>query len=193
MTVAPVKQQLKQDLKFDKFQQWCIIQAKQLPKGGLSVHLPSSSLWGAFLSPTCHPFVICWCELKAVGVLKIHRDKERLKCHRAFVTSTFSIWVARVPLRSLLPPSCSLTGQQNHLRGEHGADLGEEHMTGQSKQDVCFEGGEPHHPLQISRVLVINVNTWQSGTFLALWRSHEGCVCSPFSCQRSTIPASRWF
>lgn len=44
-------------------------------------------------------------------------------------------------------------GQQNHLRSEQGADLGEQHMAGQSKEDVRFEGGEPHYPLQISRVL----------------------------------------
>lgn len=64
----------------------------------------------------------------------------------------------RVSLRSLTPHPQSLLraaspGQQNHLHSQHGADLGEQHMTGQSEQDVRFEGGEPHHPLQISRVL----------------------------------------
>lgn len=64
----------------------------------------------------------------------------------------------------ITPPSPhSLTAQQNHLRSEHGADLGEQHVTGQSEQDVRFEGGEPHHPLRISRVLCTHANTWQLG------------------------------
>lgn len=40
-----------------------------------------------------------------------------------------------------------------HLWSQHGADLGEEHMTRQSKQDVLSECGKPHHPLKISCVL----------------------------------------
>lgn len=93
---------------------------------------------------------------KAVGVVKIHCDKEHLKCHRAFVTLTHPPRPGVFLSGHYTPPhpsSCSLTGQQNHLHSEHRADLGEQHVTGQGEQDVCFEGGEPHHPLQISRVL----------------------------------------
>lgn len=56
-----------------------------------------------------------------------------------------SLWVA----------FCPFSWSVLYLRRQHGADLGEQHMTWQSKQDVHSEGGKPHHPLKISRVLQI--------------------------------------
>lgn len=64
----------------------------------------------------------------------------------------------RNPRRQTQPPPHvlqlnQLISQQRHLWSQHGADLGEQHVTRQSKQDVLSEGGKPHHPLKISRIL----------------------------------------
>lgn len=40
-----------------------------------------------------------------------------------------------------------------HLGGHHRAELSEQHMSGESEDDDISEGGEPHHPFEVSHVL----------------------------------------
>lgn len=47
-------------------------------------------------------------------------------------------------------------GSEKHLRRQHGADLGEQHVARQGEQDVHSEGGEPHHPLEVGRILPVS-------------------------------------
>ena len=67
---------------------------------------------------------------------------------RPFITPFYS-----APLPAALQSLNQWTSQQKHLWSEHGADLGKQHVTGEGEQDVLSEGGEPHHPLEISRIL----------------------------------------
>lgn len=152
VTVEPIKQGLTDKRCTIQTKLQTSLQSKSFISSSPTTTLPLRGLFclppAPHSSATARPMI----KKKAVGVVKIHCDKEHLKCHRAFVTSTDPPR-PRVFLPGHYPPSCSLTGQQNHLHSEHRADLGEQHVTGQGEQDVRFEGGEPHHPLQISRVL----------------------------------------
>lgn len=40
-----------------------------------------------------------------------------------------------------------------HLWSDDCKDLGKDHMTNESKEDVIPERGEPHHPLEIRYIL----------------------------------------
>lgn len=42
-----------------------------------------------------------------------------------------------------------------HLRGNHGANFGKDHMTSEGKKDVVAECCEPHHPFKISHILKV--------------------------------------
>lgn len=40
-----------------------------------------------------------------------------------------------------------------HLGGNHSAEFRKQHVSGESEEDGVAEGGEPHHPLEVSHVL----------------------------------------